>query len=415
MGKNTIHQYGRRLKAKKSSGVAIARKPDERLVVLVQGIQFLNSALAANEKIPESLIDKFEKNRYKSLIKIDTVGSDTRFFNNLQNVRYTIRVLDKKSELKQYLEAPNVMVIYDGHARYGRGPCFGPSDGKGEDWGDGSIYKQSVNGIFRMGYRYLGIPVSEVLHHGYHAWVAPDSEPINDHVKTKIKDLHPWLRTRRKKNRIIALTLDEITNHLKGIEKDAKAYLNQNPSNKLHSGDIKDLLDENLNDIKTLVAGGHASRQKFWCYYKNAKLKYKNSRGESKYQYFKLIRFVVKADWENTTVAPMDLGKTNMACKVFCHFGCSTYLHHSKIVRHAEHKNWKFKNNNGYLYLTTASSLESTPYWLYHLIRYRRFNAYKSWSGVLRFAMKQTNKKLADLQKQDPKNYNYRIKYVPSK
>src|SRR5262249_26872778 len=69
--------------------------------------------------------------------------SASEYLNHKQGVRYTIEETISKQKFMEWLKTPELHVIYMGHARYGRGPCFGahglnPKDPKflqaGEDW-----------------------------------------------------------------------------------------------------------------------------------------------------------------------------------------------------------------------------------------------------------------------------------------
>jgi hypothetical protein len=91
----------------------------------------------------------------------------------------------------------------------------------------------------------------------------------------------------------------------------------------------------------------------------------------------------------------MDLGATDVKCRVFCHFGCSTFKHNYPILR--KRKGWKRTPDDRFAYWTTASALESTPYWLHYLFVYPKENAFQSWYPSLQWAVQKTNVKLRNL------------------
>ena len=120
---------------------------------------------------------------------LEKVG-DNEYVNHLQGVRFIIEETTSKQTFINWLKTPELHVIYMGHARYGRGPCFGargivrlpPATPTGppratlfktEDWEEGS---NDDSGIFRMGYPYIGVEASEVISHGYTANPVKESE-----------------------------------------------------------------------------------------------------------------------------------------------------------------------------------------------------------------------------------------------
>src|SRR5262245_60902632 len=71
--------------------------------------------------------------------------SDSEYINHFQRVRFTIEESTSKKQFIDWLKTPDLHVIYMGHARYGRGPCFGahgiaPNGAlvKSEDWEEGT-------------------------------------------------------------------------------------------------------------------------------------------------------------------------------------------------------------------------------------------------------------------------------------
>lgn len=82
-------------------------------------------------------------------------ATEAEYASAAQQVHFRIRLVFGKDDFKQALENPDLHVIHDGHARYGRGACFDIYTGKanqaGEQWESGTSAR---NGIFRRGYPY---------------------------------------------------------------------------------------------------------------------------------------------------------------------------------------------------------------------------------------------------------------------
>lgn len=100
----------------------------------------------------------------------NTSDTEATYENPAQGIRHRIHFRHSRNELKQRLEQADVGVIYQGHARYGRGPCFGPNGSPrngntGDHWGAGD--DATGTGIFRMGHEWIAVPDTEVIEHGY--------------------------------------------------------------------------------------------------------------------------------------------------------------------------------------------------------------------------------------------------------
>ncbi|MFO0680392.1 MAG: hypothetical protein U0169_27965, partial [Polyangiaceae bacterium] len=102
------------------------------------------------------------------------------FENHTQRINYIIHWRGQLDEFKTQLQNPNAAVIYQGHARYGRGPCFGPAGSPpanhGEFWNDGLT---SHEGIFRMGQEWLSVTGEEISSHQYHTNLAIASDTVD--------------------------------------------------------------------------------------------------------------------------------------------------------------------------------------------------------------------------------------------
>lgn len=273
-----------------------------------------------------------------------------RYIAHAQGVIYEIETVTQKDEFDAALRSPGTMVIYNGHARYGRGPCFGKAsadadDGApGEDWEDGITGATDRTGIFRMGFPYLGLDVVDVLHHGYTANLVPASERLGS------ADCHPELRA--------ALGLLR-GRSLEAIEAMATSQETLDPHPPLRA-----LVHNALPD-------------NYWTFRRHG-----------------TVNVVIRAGWQHTRSAPYDLGSYEPSARAFCHFGCSTYIHNYPVMRKL--KGWTREGNERYCYWTTAPStgIESTL-WFYYLLAYDRPSGYRSWAPLLADATRRANQGLA--------------------
>lgn len=101
---------------------------------------------------------------------------DGFLYDACQNHRaaYGVKYVYTKADFKFYLQSPRVHLIYCGHSREGRGPCFldkGTPEGPGEHWGDA--------GTFRMGFDFIGVPTSDIKEHQYTPRLVSPSETID--------------------------------------------------------------------------------------------------------------------------------------------------------------------------------------------------------------------------------------------
>ena len=116
--------------------------------------------------------------------------------------------------------------------------------------------------------------------------------------------------------------------------------------------------------------------------------------GFDKYYHGRRKRHVVlHAGWENTATDPMDLGGTDLQCRVFCHFGCSTFKHNYPVLRNLAQ--WRRTETERFAYWTTAASWGLvTGRWIYYLLTYRRRNAFQSWYPSLQYAVRRMRRYL---------------------
>jgi hypothetical protein len=253
-----------------------------------------------------------------------------------QGVHFTMLVHTKKSEFETFLNRATVHVIYSGHARWGRGPCFGRGHGPSEEWEDGAAGKKADTGLFRMGYPFIALPTSEIVEHGY---TANALEAVD---KPASKDCHPDLRP-----------------HLYHLRAKTAAQI----------------------DPKVVpFVKNKDPNAKFWTY---------GAYDEGSRRAWLILR----AGWTDTTTKPHEIGAHDPTCRVFCHFGCSTFKHNYRIVR--KQKGWVREGNDRYAYwLTNLADGRETVYWLHHILTYKKFNAFESWEPSLKYAVQKTNRDL---------------------
>jgi hypothetical protein len=259
-------------------------------------------------------------------------GSDTFEMLNLrQGVLFKIKVVNTKTAFVAALKQDGVHLIYAGHARYGRGPCFGAGGHTpGDDWESGSGPHPNDTGIFRMGFPYIAVPVEEIIEHAYHTTLVTADTPIA--AADCDPSFRPFLRICE------ARTLDQIDPNL------APFVVNADP------------------------------RLEYWTYGSGAK-----------------TTVVLRAGWQNTVSIPDDLGSLEPKCRVFCHFGCSSFDHNHPVLRKL--KMWRREGNERYAYFTTSlSDLLTDVFWLQALLTYSEPNAFASWRPSLEFAVRTTNR-----------------------
>ncbi len=265
-----------------------------------------------------------------------------------QGVVFSISVINTKDEFVRCLDEPDLHLIYYGHARYGRGPCFGSGGSSpGEEWEEGHGPHPNSDGIFRMGHRFVSVHAHEVLEHGYTAnLVRADFKPAAADCDP---DLKPHL------GRLKALRLEDIDAAIRSWT------LRQLGS----EASLVDHVRDRDPDARWWTHGS----------------------GEN-------LELVMHAGWTGTISAPDELGALEPACRVFCHLGCSSFVHNYAVVR--KQKGWKRSGNERYAYWTTAASAGPTDvYWLQALLTYPKYNAWESWAGSLDYALRFTNAALA--------------------
>jgi len=324
---------------------------ETRRITVAQGIEFNNSDMNDSPycQVPNGLTTKREDRhalwkdtKYKwwpaCMVTRDplplniTSGDTFEYTSKAQGVKFVVDIVNTKFEFKAALMSADRHVIYGGHARYGRGPCFGDKPDKGENWEDG---KDPPWGLFRMGYPFIGIPVEEVFDHGYTVNLASSDVPVT--IEQAEPDLRPYVPALKAKTAV------EIHKDLPGVAKDKDATKTWWTYQGLEGGKIETFI-------------------------------------------------VINAGWENTTVSPDDLGGIQPSCRVFCHFGCDTFKHNHSILRDPSFKNWRRNGDDRFAYWTTSISYNYTAnLWLYHLFTYQIYNAFCAWEPSLSYALARTN------------------------
>jgi hypothetical protein len=344
--------------------ISVAAPPFEtRNIVIAQGIQFNNKDYANSHDMGSIVPDGSLKKRLLAAglpFVIASPGRSAALTNMKQGVNYTINVVNTKSEFVAALESDKThIVIYDGHARFGRGCCFGTDMKPSEDWENGTTFD---TGLFRMGYPYVAVPVKDIVEHGYTADIVSASEPLG------LEDCEPDLRRAIKKNLVKPHSLKDIPQK----EAHKKLRIDKNPI---------------------------GPQDRFWAF---------DWAGEG-------FSVISHAGWEKTASAPMDLGPTDIRCRVFCHFGCSSRQHYQRIV--CILKGFlRVGDTDNFSYFTSDIALGgvTSPNWLFHLLSYDQFNAGQAWGPILEYARVHANR---DIQKdifalnkslpEDQKKYGY--------
>jgi hypothetical protein len=323
--------------AASSAHSVLAPAYERRLIRVAHGIQFHPDQVYEEWRINPHLDSIIS--RYPNVEKV----SNAEYRNHRQRVIFDIQETTDKAVFRRWLETPEAHVIYNGHARYGRGPCFGrmeDNDMLTEDWGEGT--NRSTTGSFRIGYPFIPVPVSEIEEHGYTAHLLKESEGVPE-----ADDCHPDLLPYRRS-------------------------LQPRTPDQLHPGLARYLR-------------GHQSGDRYLAY---------RSAGSWK--------VVHHAGWQNTASAPNDWGGTNIQCRVFCHFGCSTFHHNYPIVRRIAQ--WTREGNERYAYWTSHLAYSVTASrWVANLVTYNVENAFASWKPSLDHAVARTNRDVR------AEGYSYRV------
>jgi hypothetical protein len=362
--------------SKKST--ALTQPLEFRRIILAQGLQFDNSMLKVDWRVPDYLKKKLGSDLKIVDPKLLGPGKQKAYyFSPEQGVGFTIKVTMDKDEFKKALETINTHVIYQGHARYGRGPCFGIMPAatldphyhkhrrlyKGKNWADGE--QSDKNGWLRMGFPYVPVPASEIVHYGY----TPNLVEFQKGRPSKAS-CHPDIQKNYGKLR--AYSIGEL---YQALSKQLGWEMDQDEKTGDKSKDYQDWmnraegLEMQLNRDSDGDADIYGALQKYIGISGDEKLRF---WGYDDYVKGFLKRFLIhEAGWEGTPSKPWDLGATDMKCRVFCHFGCSTLKHNRPIIRGKKYKWWQKELDDRYAYFTDATTYMMTASrWIYHILTY---------------------------------------------
>lgn len=297
----------------------------------------------ADEDRIRQILTELQINVFSSVRKVGRYTSES------QKVKFVIVTVVSKRDFKKALEIeePQLHVIYNGHSRYGRGACFDtytdvcyeePRRQEGRQWGSGS---SDDNGLFLLGYPYVPVALNDIEHHKYLFSPVPVEEGLPPNERSPPYSRHPHAR-RSLRSISLSTELQELV-----------WASNKSPSNQYYGLTLQG--EDNL---------------------------------------------LLHVGWMNTVNNPYDLGATDLKCKVFCHFGCSSRLHFWDIVRKDAYKGWVRPTppTDKYAYFATApSDARITPLWLYYLLSYDRRNNFQPWWDSLESAKRKTNIKLRSI------------------
>ena len=308
-----------------------------REIVVAQGIQFHNfdlemrSIAESPDWIGELTVPKALKNDFPTLVLEN--DDNAVYISDAQHVEFRIRVVTTKDEFKEALETPGIHVVYAGHARYGRGACFGPDlgfpqDKTGDNWEDGA--DPAKFGLFRMGHPFVPLPFSELDEHKY------NMNPVPTTVRVNPADIDASIGDPR--------TLRPVD--LRGSR--FEPFIQDKP-----------------------VADA------YWG------LKVEGKDG--------LLLF---ADFQKSRAAPNDLGATDIQCRCVTLLACETFDHFHPILR--KRKGHKRTETDGFAFFTSELFYPvHARFWLSSLLEYPVRNDFQSWKASLDFAVKRSNEKIA--------------------
>ena len=296
------------------------------------------------------------------------------------------------------MKTPEFLVIYAGHARYGRGPCFSDPalhrydscPEPCENWGEGT--DKARWGLFRWGYPYIAIPASELISYGYTA--RPALSTVELRSKRLAAERHPDIN----QSRLEITTVDALVSQVAAVLRDLRDDIDENGP---HRSELHEELDHlkisDPSDLRKYL--DVAADATFWiqkAYYDVIWWKDAARKAAKVHKTYLLPHIVHVAGWTQTSVSPYDLGGTEIKCRCLCHFGCSTWKHNSHILKHQDYKNWRQEGNERYSYFTSASAYNSIAnFFIYHILTFNELSAGRSWKKLLDHAAKNTNADLA--------------------
>jgi hypothetical protein len=366
------------------AGAAPPRKVENRAIIVLKGLDFQDSPLPYVQA-------RLKKDNSLSMDMAD--DDNAVFYSAPQSVRFVLRVLRDKATFKAHLESPEHHVIYGGHARYGRGACFGPNSSPGDVWDVGtSNTPNSHDGLYRLGFHYVPIPLEDILHHGYTYTPVAASVPMSHGAQLK-DERHPDIqgqlgnlstttikRLSRHSDIMHALARGPLLDDYKARGIDPKTV----PADQMRAD-----LDAQADKIRAALVAQLDSKftpdTEIWFF----------NGGNFAEGGARLAQLPLEAGWKDTINAPFELDKTKVACRTFCHFGCDSFHHFSDIVTRL--KGFKQTGNEGYSFYSTSvvpcsGRVATAVFWIYHLLTYDKYNAYQSWGPSLKYTMDHANR-----------------------
>jgi hypothetical protein len=309
---------------------------ETRVIVIAQGTQFQDGDIGAfpgNVGTPFGPPFDYLRAQLGTDFHVRLLDDVAEYTSEAQRVHFRIYKVRSKRDFKRALETDGTHVIYSGHARDGRGACFGGYAGQapatGELWERGT---SDDDGIFRLGYPYVAVPLSDLTDHGYTFTPVPVESPQPAQGDIEPANQGPLSR----------VTLPAAS----AAHVDPAAV---SPSNR------------------------------YWG------RPFEGSAG-----------ILLVAGWTGTpTPPPYTLGGTTLRCKCFCHFGCSSRPHFWGIVRQTAYKGWQraADGSGGFAYFTTDTDHPpaAASLWIQSLLSYTTRNGFQSWYASLEGAKSRTN------------------------
>ena len=283
-----------------------------------------------------------------------------------------------------------------------------------------------------MGYPYLMVPVTEILHHQYKAMVArqqttgatstacrgvsntyPTVAAVNLKRLSRATNIHPdllrpynYLNMRRTRGYALA----DLDTMILSCQNDVAAAKTAATINSVDLDDMRGYLHDILENMDAgrhslgpYIYGPVGAAERYWATWKTMRIRgeywdgsqwvgintgqpgslvLRNpNRADGKFCWPHII---LHADWQETVSgiwcslpanppARMDLGATRLNCRGFCHFGCSTFVHNYPVMRGRRMKNWR-RSRDGHnrlcFWTTKPAPMDIAPYWLYHMLTY---------------------------------------------
>ena len=267
--------------------------------------------------------------------KVSADRMTAEYMSNAQSVQYKFRLVNTQADFKKALETQGLIVVYDGHARYGRGPCFdqysGASSESGNQWEEGT---HDNNGIFRMGFPFVPVELEDMEHHQYAFRPIPVESP-----KPPSENQHPFSRHPEARRTLVPIQ-------------------------------VKQVIADHVKQGYTSPSG------QYWGYGSH---------------------LVLNAGWDGTARPKYNLDDVDLQCRTFCHFGCSSRVHCWELIRRAEYKAWSRPRppTDRLAYFTTATSDWRTAYWIFYLLSYNRPNSATHFFDSHEYAVRRGNQRLA--------------------